>query len=407
MKRGFFLFIFFTLILAGLTAEEEWRGDADRADRYFRAGDYDAAWLFYERALVQGSDDGLIIYRAAESFRLQELTDNPEFGNALYAVARHFLQDQYPDDPALTDSENYIDENMVVNRRFLRQTYAVIGAKAPKARRPVTEGVGSITGFFVSRIEELGQLFLIIKSEGIREGSSWAKERAWRLLLSLLIVNAVTGIILPVVMAVTVAREGRKSYVTAYAFLLHWGPLGIHRFYLGRYVSGFIWLFTGGLLGLGVFFDLFLTGAYIRFWNEDHRGERPAHRPRSTGTIRQPKVKRVKTPRAPKPPRAPKVPKAPKTPNVSKSKSSRKTSSDIDTSEKFAFGAAVGAAAASPVESVEPVESDDDFGDLPDLSFDDDVSDDFSVPSVSEDDEFTSELPEELSDDDFDIKSLE
>ncbi len=398
MKRGLLLFIFFTLILAGLAAEEEWRGDADRANGYFRAGDYDAAWLFYERALVRSSDDGLIIYQAAESFRRQELTDNPEFGNALYAVARHFLQDQYPDNPALKDTENYIDEDVVVNRRFLRQTYAVIGAKAPKARRPVAEGFGSLTGFFVSRIEELGQFFLITRSEGIREGFSWAKERAWSLLLSLLIVNALTGIILPVVMAITVAREGRKSYVTAYAFLFHWGFLGIHRFYLGRYVSGIIWLCTGGLLGLGVFFDLFLTGAYIRFWNEDHRGERPAQRPRATGKIKQQKIKKVKAPKAPKRPKTPKAPKA------AKSQSSRKTSSDIDTNEEFAFGAAVGAAAASPEEPAEP---DNDFGDLPDLSFDDNGSDDFSVPSVSQNDDFTSELPEELSDDDFDIKSLE
>jgi hypothetical protein len=52
---------------------------------------------------------------------------------------------------------------------------------------------------------------------------------------------------------------------------------------------------------------------------------------------------------------------------------------------------------------------DNDFGDLPDLSFDDENSDDFSISQ-----ELTDDVPlpaeeagEELSEDDFDIKSFE
>ncbi|MEM7310992.1 MAG: NINE protein [Planctomycetota bacterium] len=36
------------------------------------------------------------------------------------------------------------------------------------------------------------------------------------------------------------------------------GFAGIHRFYSGRWVTGLIWLFTGGLLCIGQIVDLFL-----------------------------------------------------------------------------------------------------------------------------------------------------
>lgn len=41
--------------------------------------------------------------------------------------------------------------------------------------------------------------------------------------------------------------------------LLCWfgGIFGLHRLYLGRFISGIIYLLTGGLFGIGIFFDLF------------------------------------------------------------------------------------------------------------------------------------------------------
>ncbi len=406
MKRGVLLLFLSILILAGLYAGDAWREDADRGNDYFQAGDYDAAWLFYQRALSKGCDDGMAVFQAAESFRLQMLPDNPkvetpEFESSLYAVARYFLESQYPDSSELNETSKFISEETVVNRRFLKQTYAVVGGKAPKmisgSSQFLSSGVGSVSGFFITRVEDLGELVYVMSSGDIRGALSWVKENLWSLLFSILIINSLTGIILPVVMAVTVAREGRKSYVTAYAFLLHWGMLGIHRFYLGRYVSGIIWLLTGGLFGIGVFFDIFLTGAYIRFWNEDHREERPVNRSSYTG-----KVKAAKVPRSPKPPKAPKPPKKDK-----KSEKSEKVPEfpvEVDKSEEFSFGAvAAGAAAvetldddalsvAAPPEPESNLDLESDFGDLPDLSFDDEGSDD---------------LGEELSDEDFDIKSFE
>jgi len=391
MKRGFLLLILFSLALAGLSAGDVWMEDAARGNNYFQAGDYDAAWLFYQRALAGGCNDGMALFQAAESFRLQELPDNPreenpDFESSLYAVARYFLEGQYPDSTAMTETGKYIHDGTVVNRRFLRQTYAVVGGTAPKKipgkQHLVGSGLGSLGGFFLSRVEVFTTFTAILSTGDYRDAFGWIKENLWSFLLSILIINALTGIILPTVMAVTVAREGRKSYVTAYAFLLHWGMLGIHRFYLGRYVSGIIWLFTGGLFGIGVFFDIFLTGAYIRFWNEDHRDERPVNNSGSSGKIRQPKVKKVKPPKAPKPPKKKK-----------EKKKKDKVPVEIDKSEEFSFaedlGSAVSAAAVSTAAAVpdeladvdpgidtdfsipEPeLESvqDNDFGDLPDLS---------------------------------------
>ena len=52
-------------------------------------------------------------------------------------------------------------------------------------------------------------------------------------------------------------RKGPYDY--SVAFLLHWflGLFGIHRFYLGKPLTGLLYLFTGGLLGLGWLYDLF------------------------------------------------------------------------------------------------------------------------------------------------------
>ena len=50
--------------------------------------------------------------------------------------------------------------------------------------------------------------------------------------------------------------EGRYDYNLAWILLTFLGPLGIHRFYLGKWISGIIWFFTGGLFLFGYLYDL-------------------------------------------------------------------------------------------------------------------------------------------------------
>lgn len=47
----------------------------------------------------------------------------------------------------------------------------------------------------------------------------------------------------------------RKSYNVSWVLLTFLGIFGIHRFYLGKWLTGLLWLLTGGLLLLGVLYD--------------------------------------------------------------------------------------------------------------------------------------------------------
>ncbi len=54
------------------------------------------------------------------------------------------------------------------------------------------------------------------------------------------------------------AKAGEKSQVVALVLCFFLGVLGIHRFYLGYTGLGILYLFTGGLLGVGCLIDLIL-----------------------------------------------------------------------------------------------------------------------------------------------------
>ena len=49
---------------------------------------------------------------------------------------------------------------------------------------------------------------------------------------------------------------GLTDYSVAWLLLIFLGLLGIHRFYLGKWVTGIIYLISGGLLGIGWLYDL-------------------------------------------------------------------------------------------------------------------------------------------------------
>ncbi len=49
-----------------------------------------------------------------------------------------------------------------------------------------------------------------------------------------------------------------KSRMVDLLLCLFLGLLGIHRFYEGKVGTGLLWLFTGGLFGIGAFIDFIL-----------------------------------------------------------------------------------------------------------------------------------------------------
>ncbi|GAA5482924.1 TM2 domain-containing protein [Haloferula sargassicola] len=50
-------------------------------------------------------------------------------------------------------------------------------------------------------------------------------------------------------------QAGRCDYSIAWILQTFLGPLGIHRFYMGKVFSGIIWLLTGGLFLVGYVYD--------------------------------------------------------------------------------------------------------------------------------------------------------
>lgn len=58
-------------------------------------------------------------------------------------------------------------------------------------------------------------------------------------------------------------RGGKINYDLCWVFLTFLGVLGGHRFYLGKYITAIIWLFTGGLFAMGYLYDLWTLNDQI------------------------------------------------------------------------------------------------------------------------------------------------
>jgi TM2 domain-containing membrane protein YozV len=56
---------------------------------------------------------------------------------------------------------------------------------------------------------------------------------------------------------------GRINYTVGWVLLTFLGLLGIHRMYMGKWITGVIYLFSGGLLGLGVLYDFWTLNGQI------------------------------------------------------------------------------------------------------------------------------------------------
>jgi TM2 domain-containing membrane protein YozV len=64
-------------------------------------------------------------------------------------------------------------------------------------------------------------------------------------------------------------QAGPKDYSVAWLLLTFLGLLGLHRFYLGKWVTGLLYLLTVGLFGLGYLYDYWTLNRQI---DEINRG---------------------------------------------------------------------------------------------------------------------------------------
>lgn len=57
--------------------------------------------------------------------------------------------------------------------------------------------------------------------------------------------------------------EGPVNYTAAWVLLTFLGLLGIHRFYMGKWLTGLVYLLSGGIFGLGYLYDLWTLNTQI------------------------------------------------------------------------------------------------------------------------------------------------
>lgn len=62
-------------------------------------------------------------------------------------------------------------------------------------------------------------------------------------------------------------REGSIDFNLAWLLLAFLGLFGIHRMYMGKWITGLLYLVSGGLLGLGYIYDLWTLNDQISLLN--------------------------------------------------------------------------------------------------------------------------------------------
>ena len=80
----------------------------------------------------------------------------------------------------------------------------------------------------------------------------------WLLTGGLFLIGWIVDLFLIPAMAEEANRRYRvreTDYTVAWVLLTFLGIFGVHRFYMGKFVSGLVFLLTGGLLGIGVLYD--------------------------------------------------------------------------------------------------------------------------------------------------------
>ena len=62
-------------------------------------------------------------------------------------------------------------------------------------------------------------------------------------------------------------QKGDLDYTITWILLTFLGLFGIHRFYMGKWLSGIVYLLTGGIFGLGYLYDLWTLNDQVSLIN--------------------------------------------------------------------------------------------------------------------------------------------
>ncbi len=94
----------------------------------------------------------------------------------------------------------------------------------------------------------------------------------WFFTLGLLLIGWIVDLFLIPSMARSADRRfvpGPTNYTIAWVLLTFLGVFGIHRFYLGKWITGIIYLLTGGLFLLGVLYDFWTLNQQVSERNRE------------------------------------------------------------------------------------------------------------------------------------------
>ncbi|MGM0570521.1 NINE protein [Marinobacter sp.] len=64
-------------------------------------------------------------------------------------------------------------------------------------------------------------------------------------------------------------QQGPVSYNISWILLTFLGVFGLHRMYMGKWITGIIYLFTGGLFFVGVLYDFWTLNEQITLKNSE------------------------------------------------------------------------------------------------------------------------------------------
>ena len=65
-------------------------------------------------------------------------------------------------------------------------------------------------------------------------------------------------------------RSGNVNYTVAWILLTFLGLFGMHRFYMGKWLTGIVYLLSGGIFGIGYLYDYWTLNDQVSLINSRH-----------------------------------------------------------------------------------------------------------------------------------------